>query len=198
MKELTTEEKLEVFYNHSIEIAQREAERLVTDHQAALDQLFSEHQTSKQRQKAAELEAETAKLKRDNNKALSAQQLQIKRTLSLKHLEYKDKLFAEAQEKLMAFKESPDYVDYLCRKIQAAIDFAPKDSIEFFLDASDAGLRDEVSAKTGVEVQIDRESFLGGLRAVIPERHILIDHSFASMLQEERDSFIFEEGHVYE
>lgn len=195
---MTTEEKLDVFYNHSIEIAQREAERLVTDHQAALDQLFSDHQATKQRQKAAELEAETAKLKRENNKALSAQQLQIKRTLSLKHQEYKDMLFAEAQEKLMAFKESPDYVAYLCRKIQSAIDFAPRDSIEFFLDASDAGLLEEVAAKTGVEVQIDRESFLGGLRAVIPARHILIDHSFASMLQEERDSFIFEEGHVYE
>ena len=195
---MTTEEKLEVFYNHSIEIAQREAERLVTDHQAALDQLFSDHQTTKQRQEAAELEAETAKLKRDNNKDLSAEQLQIKRTLSLKHLEYKDMLFGEVQDKLMAFKQRPEYVDYLCRKIRSALEFAPKDPIEFFLDASDSGLAEQVAANSGVKVEIDKESFLGGLRAVIPSRNILIDNSFASMLQEERDSFIFEEGHVYE
>ena len=36
---MTTEEKLENFYNHSIESAHNEAERLINEHQAALDQL---------------------------------------------------------------------------------------------------------------------------------------------------------------
>lgn len=195
---MTTEEKLENFYNHSIESAHNEAERLINEHQAALDQLFSEHQETKKRQTAAELAAEKEKLKRENNKTLSTEQLQIKRTLSLKNMELKNKLFAEVEEKLLAFKKTPEYETYLCQKIKAASDFAQSSAIEFYLDASDSALSDTISRKAGVPIQIYPEKFMGGLRAVIPEKHILIDNSFAAMLQEERDSFIFEGGHVHE
>ena len=83
---MTTEEKLENFYNHSIESAQNEAERTVEEYQAALDQLFAEHQKQKRAQAEEELAAEKENLKRENNKALSAEQLQIKRSLSAKSM----------------------------------------------------------------------------------------------------------------
>ena len=35
--------------------------------------------------------------------------------------------------------------------------------------------------------------FLGGVRAVIPEKNILIDNSFETLLNEERENFIFTE-----
>ena len=54
---MTTEEKLENFYNHSIESAKNEAERIVTEYQAALDQQFAEHQKRKKEQTEEELEA---------------------------------------------------------------------------------------------------------------------------------------------
>ena len=52
---MTTEEKLENFYNHSIESAKNEAERIVTEYQAALDQQFAEHQKRKKEQTEEEL-----------------------------------------------------------------------------------------------------------------------------------------------
>ena len=195
---MTTEEKLENFYNHSIEIARDEAERLIQTHQTALDQLFSEHQEMKTRQSAAELAAEKEKLKHENNKALSAEQLQIKRTHSLKSRALKDQLFAEVEEKLQAFKKTPDYVSYLCKKTREALALAQDHSIEFYLDASDSNLTDTISRETGVPMLISPESMIGGLQAVIPEKHILIDHSFAAMLQEERDAFTFEGGQLHE
>lgn len=195
---MTTEEKLENFYNHSIESARSEAERQISEHQAALDQIFSEHQETKRRQAAAELAAEKEKLKRENNKVLSTEQLQIKRTHSLKNMELKNQLFAEVEKKLLEYKKTPEYRDYLVRKIEAALQFAKGQPLEFFLDDSDSALLDEMAEKTGASIHISAEHILGGIRAVLPEKHILIDNSFAAMLREERESFIFEGGNVHE
>ena len=195
---MTTEEKLENFYNHSIESAKNEAERIVTEYQAALDQQFAEHQKRKKEQTEEELAAEKENLKRENNKALSAEQLQIKRSLSAKSLEIEKKIFAEVEEKLKAFQKTPEYVEYLRVKIQKDLEFAKGGQILFYLDASDEGIREQVEQAAGVKIQISREKIIGGLLAAIEEKNILIDDSFRSMLAEERESFRLEGGHVHE
>lgn len=195
---MTAEEKLDKFYNHSIESARNEAGRLISEHQAALDKLFAEHRETRKRQAAAELSAEKEKLKRESNKTLSTEQLQIKRTHSLRNMELKKQLFAEVEKKLMAFKETPEYRPYLCRKIREAGKFAGDQTVEYFLDSSDSGILEELAAETGVSLHISAEHILGGVRAVLPERHILIDNSFVAMLKEEQESFIFEGGHIHE
>ena len=195
---MTTEEKLENFYNHSIESAQNEAERTVEEYQAALDQLFAEHQKQKRAQAEEELAAEKENLKRENNKAFSAEQLQIKRSLSAKSLEIEKKIFAEVEEKLKAFQKTPEYVEYLREKIQKDLEFAKGGQILFYLDASDEGIREQVEQAAGVKIQISREKIIGGLLAAIEEKNILIDDSFRSMLAEERESFRLEGGHVHE
>ena len=86
---MTTEEKLQNFYNHSLDSANREAERVIGDHQKALDKIFEEHKATARRQAEEEVAAETEKAKRDVNKTLSADQLHIRRKLSRKNLELK-------------------------------------------------------------------------------------------------------------
>ena len=115
---MTTEEKLQNFYNHSLDSANREAERVIGDHQKALDKIFEEHKATARRQAEEEVAAETEKAKRDVNKTLSADQLHIRRKLSRKNLELKEKLFKEVREKLTAYKKDPSYEEYLERKIR--------------------------------------------------------------------------------
>ena len=62
---MTTEEKLQNFYNHSLDSANREAERVIGDHQKALDKIFEEHKATARRQAEEEVAAETEKAKRD-------------------------------------------------------------------------------------------------------------------------------------
>lgn len=195
---MTTEEKLENFYNHSIESAKSEAERMIEEYQAALDRLFAEHQKQKQEQTAEELAAEKENLKRENNKTLSAEQLQIKRSLSAKSMEIEKKIFDQVEEKLRAFRDTPEYISYLCGKIKKDIEFAGGSEIQFYLDASDEGIREKVEKETGVSIQISEEKLAGGILATIEEKNILIDDSFRSLLAEERESFMLEGGHVHE
>ena len=50
---MTTEEKLQHFYNASIESAAKDAEQLQQEHQAALDKIFQEHKETAERQAKA-------------------------------------------------------------------------------------------------------------------------------------------------
>ena len=87
---MTIEEKLNNFYQSSIETARANASMIIEEHQAALDKIFTEHKETMERQAAAELAAEKEKLKRELNKQLSTEQLHIKRSLSRKNMELKD------------------------------------------------------------------------------------------------------------
>lgn len=191
---MTTEEKLQNFYTHSLDSAQNEAQRMITSHEAALTKLFEEHKETKLRQAEEELAVETEKAKRDAGKALSAEQLKVKRLLSRRNMELKDKLFAEVREKLLAYKAEDSYGDYLARKIQEALDFAGTDSLRLYLDPSDQNRKDALEQRLSVTLTISSTPFLGGIRAVIPEKNILIDNSFETLLTEAQDGFIFHGG----
>ena len=49
----------------------------------------------------------------------------------------------------------------------------------------------ELEDATGVHLTISAEDFIGGARAVIRARNILIDNSFKTQLQNEYDKFMF-------
>ena len=193
---MTTEEKLQHFYTFSIESACREAEQILTEYQATLDAQFAAHKESKQEEAARQLTDETNKAKREINKAISAEQLKIRRRISRKEREIKHQLFDEVSIKLDTYKStSADaYLELLCKKIQDAKTFASGDAITIYIDPSDAALAESIEKQTRITPTISRESFLGGMRAVIHSKNILIDNSFSSLIQEARHNFTFYGG----
>ncbi|WP_230398747.1 V-type ATP synthase subunit E [Novisyntrophococcus fermenticellae] len=195
---MTIEEKLQNFYNSSIDSAQAEARAMIEEHEAALEKIFTEHKETAERQAEAELKAEKEKLKRNLNKKLSTEQLHIKRSLTKKNMELKNKLFAEVDEKISVFMKTPEYEAYLERKITETLAFAGDDSMEIYINPSDAHLKEQLERSSKTTLIISKEDFKGGIRAVIPEKHILIDNSLLTLLNEEKEAFIFHGGAAHE
>lgn len=191
---LTTEEKLQHFYNASIESAAKDAEQLKNEHQEALDKIFQEHKETKERQAKAQLQTESDNLKREINKTVSARQLEYRRILSSRTEEFKKKIFQEVEEKLNGFKSSSDYTDYLCSRIHEALDFAGEDEMVIYIDPSDEALLPALTQRLGFAPTLSRESWMGGMRAVIRSKNILIDNSFATLLHDAKEEFIFTGG----
>ena len=193
---MTTEEKLQHFYDLSIEAAVTDANNLISDHKAALDKLFADHKAVKLQQAETELQAESDKIKREFNKEISTKQIQIKRNLSARGDEFREQLFAEVEEKLLAFKQTPDYLSMLCRQIREALDFAGDDEMTIYIDSSDRALADEIVRNIHIDnfaPTISEESFIGGMRAVIRSKNILIDNSFLTLMKDEKDRFALSE-----
>lgn len=191
---MTTEEKLQHFYEASVQSAVQEAQRMKKEHQDALDRMYQEHKNTVERQAQARLQGESDKLKREINKAVSARQLEFRQAYSQKLDEIKTRLFGEVEEKLNQFRTTPAYQEYLCRKIREALAFAGEDPVTIYLDPSDEALIPVLSEKLGVLPVLSPQAFQGGMQAVIPSRNILMDNSFSSLLHEAREEFIFTGG----
>ena len=191
---MTTEEKLQHFYDVSMESAREEAQKALEEYRRALDDMFEEHKKEKEKSAELRLKLETENAKREINKALSAEQLHIKRKLSKKQQELREKIFIDLQAKLEIFRKSSDYPQWLEEKIKEAQNIADSDEIQINLSKIDENLKESIEAETGISIQLSEEPFMGGMRAVIPAKNILIDQTFLTMFESEKEEFNFDGG----
>lgn len=195
---MTIDEKLQHFYEISVEEAKEDAAKAIQEHKEHLAQMLEEHKSSRIQSAEAEVRAEAGHVRREVNKALSAEQLTLKRDWSQKQEELKTDLFAKVRKKLELFMSTPEYTEYLCRQVRKVKEFAGEDQVEISLSPEDKDLAGKVSGETGVPLTVSEESFLGGIRAAIPHKNILIDNSFQEGLNTLRREFKFEGGLKHE
>lgn len=176
-----------------MEDARTRSSRMLDEYERALEQTFEEHKSDASRRADMQLRQETEKIEREINKKLSIEQIGIKRTLGQKQEELKDKLFVELKDMLANFLESQEYVNLLEKQIKAAAEFAGSDPIIIYIDPADEDKARRLALHHGsAQIRVSEYSFSGGCRAVIPNRHILIDNSFQTKLEEARENFHFD------
>ena len=195
---MTIDEKLSHFYDVTIEDAQAKAAGILEEHRKALAQMTEKHKADSQENAQVQIKAETANARREINKALSAEQLTIKRDWTKKQNELKEKLFAEVKTQLENFRNTPDYPAYLESKIKEALDFAEQDKINIYISPEDSALLPDLVERTKAFITVSAEDFLGGIKATIPHKNILIDHSFAGNFQAVYKEFKFDGGPRHE
>ena len=195
---MTIDEKLQHFYEISIEEAKETASREIEEHKQKLEEILESHKKSQRQTAETTIKSESDNARREINMALSAEQLTLKRSLTKRQNVLKDKLFAEVQERLKAFMQTPQYEDYLFTKIQGARDFAEGDEFFIYLSREESEKSPALSEKTGLSLRPSEDSFLGGIMATIPSKNILIDNSFAEKFDAMRREFKFDGGLKHE
>ena len=194
MTHLTLEEKLEHLKNASMEEARASGNRIIKEHSDALEKLFCEHKETSLRQAELTLKTETNRAKQDLNKALAKSQLDLKRKQGKCQTQLKNKLFKEVLELTENYMKTAAYDDLLAKHIENALAFAQGADMTIYINPTDSSKKDVLEKRTGAVLTISKEDFLGGIRAVIHDRHILIDNSFSSLLEKEYDKFLFTGG----
>ena len=195
---MTIDEKLSHFYDITVEDARAKAAAILEEHKETLEKMIQERKILSEENAQAQIKAEAANARREVNKALSAEQLTIKRDWTKKQNELKEKIFSEVKELLESFTKTPEYEDYLTSKIKEALDFAEDDEISIYLSPEDSSLVEKLQQNTGAAIQLAKDSFLGGIRATIPHKNILIDHSFAGNFEAAYKEFKFDGGPQHE
>ena len=191
---MTTEEKLKHFQDICMEDARERSARMLDDYMKALEGAYEEHTADARRRADMQVEAETEKLEREINKRLSIGQLDLKREFSRRQEELKDKLFVELRDKLANFMETQEYQRLLDRQVKAVKEFAGNEELIVYMDPSDVDKVQRIALHHNASIKISEYSFDGGTRAVIPGKHILIDNSFETKLNEARHEFKFDLG----
>ena len=195
---MTTEEKLQHFYEVSMDTAREEATKVLDEYKAALETEMERHKQEKQAASESQFKIDSDNAARELNKALSAEHLHIKRKLSKKQQKLKESIFAEVEELLDDFSKKPEYTDWLEDKIKQSLEIAENDSVQIYLTAKDSAKAEELTKRTGITPLISETDFLGGIRAVIPEKNILIDNTFLTAFENEKERFNFDGGFTHE
>lgn len=195
---MTTEEKLQHFYEVSMDTAREEATKVLDEYKAALETEMERHKHEKQAASESQFKIDSDNAAREINKALSAEHLHIKRKLSKKQQKLKESIFAEVEELLDDFSKKPEYTDWLEDKIKQSLEIAENDSVQIYLTAKDSAKAEELTKRTGITPLISETDFLGGIRAVIPEKNILIDNTFLTAFENEKERFNFDGGFTHE
>lgn len=186
---MTLEEKLDIFYNAAINDATNQSVEILDAYKANLEKLQKEHEEETLKKAEDSLKSESEYLIRDKNKRISDQSLLLKRTITKKVNEYEKEVFEKVEQKIVAFMQTPQYNELLQQQIQYALNFAKGEAVEIYINETDQNKKQSLEHMLHCSILISKIDFIGGTRAVIRNRNVLIDNSFATRLAEERDSF---------
>ena len=188
---MTLEEKISHLGTTSMEQARSEGNAIIDSYKEALEKVFEDHKAESLRQSETRIKAETTNARQQLNQAMAKSQLEIKRQNGKIQQELKDKIFEEARSLVDDYMQTEDYMDYLMSCIKQAKAFAGDDPVIIYINPTDEKRRSDLEDATRIPLTVSAEDFIGGVRAVIRTRNILIDNSFKTKLRNEYDSFIF-------
>lgn len=176
--------------------ARAEGNAIIQNHRKTLESLFEKHKEEAERQSEIRIQSETTNARRQLNQAAAKAQTELKRAMGKCQSELKVKLFEEVRELLISYTKTEDYLDYLSKLITQAAVFAEGKGLTLYITPSDEDKKEELEDRTGMHLTVSGYDFMGGLRAVIQDRNILIDHSFQTALESEYQKFRFGAGGV--
>lgn len=191
---MTNEEKLDNFRNMIMKSVRQSSADELDMYQESLDDAFEEYKTMKEQQAEAVIKAERVNLHREMNKTVSLEQIKIRHEYTKQYEERKKDLFAEVKELLAQYMGTPAYEQLLVRQIKKAVKIARGEQVIIYIDPADAVHHASLQKATGAELTVSEYSFEGGIRAVLPQRNVLIDESFQTKIKEAMENFSFEGG----
>ena len=183
--------KLDHFYKSVIDDATSQSANIIDEYKQQLAKMYDDKKAEYEKNAAIILKTESDNVAREKNKQLSTEAINIRRKISEKKEELTAALFKDVEEKIKAFMKTKEYDTFLVHQIQSAKDFANGQSVIIYINESDAVKKEQLEKETNTTLTISAMDFLGGIRAVIHEKNILIDHSFQTKLAEQKENFQF-------
>ncbi len=192
---MTLDEKLTNFTEYCVLAAKKKSEELILQQQAALDKDFEAYTVKSQEIADTQIKIEKENLEKKLNKELSNEQLHSKQLIGEARTELTDKLFVELSDKISNFINTKEYMELISSQIEYALKFADGDDLIIYVDSTDESRLHELCARHQTDcIKISEHSFMGGTKALLPKKNILIDNSFAKKLETAKLRFMFDLG----
>ena len=192
---MTLDEKLTDFTEYCVLAAKKKSEELILQQQTALDKDFEAYTVKSQEIADTQIKIEKENLEKKLNKELSNEQLHSKQLIGEARTELTDKLFVELSDKISNFINTKEYIELISSQIEYALKFADGDELIIYVDSTDESRLHELCARHQTDcIKISEHSLMGGTKALLPKKNILIDNSFAKKLETAKLRFMFDLG----
>ena len=174
-----------------MEEARQQGNEIIKNHEAALEKVLETHRLEAMRQSQLRIRAEQFSAKRQVKTAVSKRQLTLKRELGQVKTQLKAELFIEVREILDEYMKEEAYKDQLLSYMEKVVKYAGGQPVTIYLGPGDEDKKEYLEKKSGLTLTVSEEDFIGGIKAIIPSRNILMDYSFLSALEKEQEEFVF-------
>ncbi len=191
---MTIEERIAHIQEAAMEEARMKADSITKQHENMLAGIFNQHRDEAVRQSEVRIRGELINARQQQNMAASRAQIELKREYGKRQKELKKKLFEEVEQKLQEYMKTDEYPRLLISYIEKAARFAGGAAMTIYINPTDADKKEYLEEHTGMALTVSKEDFIGGVRAVIQEKNILIDHAFKGAIENEYRKFLFKGG----
>jgi vacuolar-type H+-ATPase subunit E/Vma4 len=186
---MTIEEKLELFHKTAIDDANAQSVAMVDEYEKSLDDSF-EQEKAEIKEKADYLyKTESEKIEHEKNKVLSLVHRDVKRQVLEEKKSFEKILFTLVEKKLQDYMQTEDYTKLLIKQINEAVSFAKDEKMEVYINRSDEDKKEMLEKETGVKILISDTDIMGGTRAVLRAKNVLVDYSFIEKLTHEKEAY---------
>lgn len=186
-------EKLDIFFRSAIGAANEESEAILGEQTRIYEESLAEYEKMWQERFEAEERLMYKRIEKEMNRVVSEAVLQQKKEYHDKIEQRREELFALVEQKLRVFRGTNEYRKLLVKKINAAKELAEGQECIITLDAEDEPLLQELEQQSlaqqnGCSFTVGKESFGGGIRAMIPSKNLLMDETLNGKLEEQREA----------
>lgn len=188
---MENKEKLNIFYTSALEAANKTSSEDMRQFSASMEKRMEEFRKQKKEELTSRYQTEAEKLKRDLNRQVSESVTELKRRLNGRQQEKKEALFDMVSLRLKAYRKTEEYNDYLTAKIRMAKEFARQEAVVIYIDPTDQDRKEFLEQACGCSLTVSQQEFGGGIRAVVRSKNVLIDESFQTKLNQEREAYTF-------
>lgn len=184
-------EKLDIFYRAAIDAANEQSTAMLDKYRARYETDIAAYRQEKQKEQQTRERIAQERVRKKVNRALSEEMVLLKKEYHKAQEEKKDELFALVEQKIADYRGTEAYAALLAQKTVQAVRLANGGELRVYIDPADVHLQEELEKKCNCAILVSAYPFGGGIRAVIPEKNVLIDESFDSKLAAERAQFSF-------
>ncbi|MGX7441437.1 V-type ATP synthase subunit E [Aerococcus urinae] len=188
------EEKMAYFKDQVTQQSQAEIDQQINQYRQTLEDDYQKFQEQTDETYAHRLVNEKEALRKENNKAISQFQINQQRELFLTEENMKLTLFQTFTKQIESYQKSEAYIEQLKKMLKNIQAYAGREKYDLYIDENDSHLRSQLESYASHPIIISDRPFMGGIRAVLRERQILVDYSFLTFLDRLKENFVIKEA----
>lgn len=137
------------------------------------------------------MQEKVQEIKHKYRQDITRYELQTKRSIFMYRNSLADKIFDEVSENLVEFAKSDKYLDFIIRKINDSLDVFPCETAKLLVSKKDLELSEKIKEKVSAitDVVVDKKNVLGGFILMNEEAGLLIDQTFKTLIEDEKQKF---------
>lgn len=184
---MQTEEKVKEFERRALEEAERKRRKNLKEINFKVKEESQKGLREVELISKEKVDYELYKLTQIKNKEIQHAKNTSKKTLIILRNEYKENIFSNVEKRLYEFTNTNKYKNYLINNIKKILDY----TTEIYLTKKDMKYESIIKEELEVDILISEsnDDFIGGFKAVMVNKNIIIDNSFKAKLLDEKEKF---------